>query len=135
MKARRPVVLTALVLAAAPAGAAEPAGFRRGAWFGEWVREEWVEPGVRVYLNGAQDQDGQKVLVLYTDGGDTRSSITFHETLDLLKASDVTVYAIGYLERERPPKLSLPATPEQTLLAIEAAFLPRSRRALSTASL
>jgi Ca-activated chloride channel homolog len=53
-----------------------------------------------VYLNGAQDQDGQKILVLYTDGGDTRSSITFHEALDLLKASDVTVYAVGYLEHQ-----------------------------------
>jgi Ca-activated chloride channel family protein len=50
-----------------------------------------------LYLNGAQEQDGQKVLVLYTDGGDTRSSLTFHDALDLLKASDVTVYAVGYL--------------------------------------
>ena len=32
---------------------------------------------IGVYLNGAQEQDGQKVLVLYTDGGDTRSSLTF----------------------------------------------------------
>lgn len=53
-----------------------------------------------VYLNGAQEQDGQKVLVLYTDGGDTRSSLTFHDALDLLKASDATVYAVGYLEHQ-----------------------------------
>jgi len=53
-----------------------------------------------VYLNGAQEQEGQKVLVLYTDGGDTRSSLTFHDALDLLKASDVTVYAVGYLEHQ-----------------------------------
>jgi len=53
-----------------------------------------------VYLNGAQAQDGQKVLVLYTDGGDTRSSLTFADALELLKASDVTVYAIGYLEHQ-----------------------------------
>lgn len=55
---------------------------------------------IGVYLNGAQNQDGQKVLVLYTDGGDTTSSLTFHEMLDLLKASDVTVYAVGYLEHQ-----------------------------------
>ena len=55
---------------------------------------------IGVYLNGAQQQDGQKVLVLYTDGGDTRSSITFSEMLDLCKASDVTVYAIGYMEHQ-----------------------------------
>lgn len=53
-----------------------------------------------VYLNGAQNQDGQKILVLYTDGGDNKSSMTLRETLDLLKASDVTVYAIGYLEHQ-----------------------------------
>ena len=55
---------------------------------------------IGVYLNGAQAQDGQKVLVLYTDGGDTRSSITFHEMLDLCKASDVTVYTVGYMENQ-----------------------------------
>ena len=55
---------------------------------------------IGVYLNGAQTQDGQKVLVLYTDGGDTTSSLTFHDMLDLCKASDVTVYAIGYMEHQ-----------------------------------
>jgi Ca-activated chloride channel homolog len=55
---------------------------------------------IGVYLNGAQQQDGQKVLVLYTDGGDTRSSISFAEMLDLCKASDVTVYAVGYMEHQ-----------------------------------
>jgi Ca-activated chloride channel family protein len=55
---------------------------------------------IGVYLNGAQELEGQKVLVLYTDGGDTTSSLTFHDMLDLCKASDVTVYAIGYLEHQ-----------------------------------
>lgn len=50
------------------------------------------------YLDGADDQDGRKVMVMYTDGGDTRSSISFSETMDLLKASNVTVYAIGLVE-------------------------------------
>ena len=53
-----------------------------------------------VYLSGAQAQDGQKILVLYTDGGDNNSSLTYHEALDLLKASDVTVYAVGYLQHQ-----------------------------------
>ena len=53
-----------------------------------------------VYLNGAADQDGQKILVLYTDGGDTRSSSTLSDAMNLLRASDVTVYAIGYLEHQ-----------------------------------
>jgi Ca-activated chloride channel family protein len=55
---------------------------------------------IGVYLDGAQDQEGQKVLVLYTDGGDTTSSLTFHGMIDLLKASDVTVYSVGYLEHQ-----------------------------------
>lgn len=54
---------------------------------------------IGVYLDGAAGQDGRKVMVLYSDGGDTRSALRFNELLDLLKASDVTVYAIGALDR------------------------------------
>jgi Ca-activated chloride channel family protein len=53
-----------------------------------------------VYLDGAGDQNGQKILVLYTDGGDTRSSMTFGDALDSLKASDVTLYVIGFLQHQ-----------------------------------
>ena len=49
-----------------------------------------------VYLDGAFDQDGHKVLLLYTDGGDTRSRLRLDELLDLVRASDVTVYAVGF---------------------------------------
>jgi Ca-activated chloride channel family protein len=55
---------------------------------------------IATYLDGASEQDGRKVMLLYTDGGDTRSSVPFHELMDLLKASDVTVYAIGELEHQ-----------------------------------
>jgi Ca-activated chloride channel family protein len=54
---------------------------------------------VGVYLHGAASQTGQKILLVYTDGGDTRSAMSYHELLDLLKASDVTLYVIGYLEQ------------------------------------
>jgi Ca-activated chloride channel homolog len=50
---------------------------------------------VGVYLDGAAEQDGRKVMVLYTDGGDTTSSLRLHELLDLVKVSDATIYAIG----------------------------------------
>jgi Ca-activated chloride channel homolog len=53
-----------------------------------------------VYLNGAADQTGQKVLVMYTDGGDTRSSLTVTHLVDMLRASDVTIYVLGYLENQ-----------------------------------
>jgi Ca-activated chloride channel family protein len=57
---------------------------------------------IGIYMNGAQDQDGRKVLVLYTDGGDTRSSTSWGDVIDMLKASDVTVYSIGFLEHQPP---------------------------------
>lgn len=47
------------------------------------------------YLDGADSQEGRKVLVMYTDGADSRSTLSFSETMELLKASNVTVYAIG----------------------------------------
>ena len=52
-----------------------------------------------VYLDGAFSQDGRKILLLYTDGDDTRSRLRFTETMDLVKASDVTVYAVGFQKR------------------------------------
>lgn len=53
-----------------------------------------------VYLSGTADLTGQKVLIMYTDGGDTRSTLTISEVNDLLRASDVTVYVVGYLEHQ-----------------------------------
>jgi Ca-activated chloride channel homolog len=50
------------------------------------------------YLHGTAAQTGQKIAVMYTDGADTRSTLSRSEMLELLKAADVTVYAIGYLE-------------------------------------
>ena len=55
---------------------------------------------IGLYLNGANEQDGRKVMVLYTDGGDTNSSLSFDMLMTLLKASDVTIYAIGALEQQ-----------------------------------
>jgi Ca-activated chloride channel family protein len=53
-----------------------------------------------VYLDGADEQDGRKILVLCTDGGDTRSALGFGDLLTLLKASDVTVYAVGFFDNQ-----------------------------------
>ena len=55
---------------------------------------------IGVYLDGAADQDGRTIMLLYTDGGDTRSTLTLPELMELLKASDVTVYAIGSLAHQ-----------------------------------
>jgi Ca-activated chloride channel family protein len=63
---------------------------------------------VGLYLDGAAGQEGRKVMVLYTDGGDTTSSLRLTELLDLVKASDATIYAIGVT-----PALALRARVEQ----------------------
>jgi len=55
---------------------------------------------IGVYLDSAASQAGRKIMLLYTDGGDTRSALRFGELLDLLKASDATVYVIGQLEHQ-----------------------------------
>ena len=55
---------------------------------------------IGLYLDGASRQDGRKVMVLYTDGGDTTSSLSFETLMTLLKASDATVYAIGALAQQ-----------------------------------
>ncbi len=73
----------------------------------ERIREQKTANGwtalydaIGVYLDGAGGQEGRKVMLLYTDGGDNRSSMTFSDLLNLLKASDVTLYAIGELEHQ-----------------------------------
>ena len=53
-----------------------------------------------VYLDGAHDDRGRKILVLYTDGGDTRSNVSFSDVMTYVRAADVTVYAIGLLEHQ-----------------------------------
>ena len=65
------------------------------------------------YLDGAAEQEGRRVLVMYTDGGDTRSALRFHETLTLLKASPVTVYAIGLVENTGSARTQLQMTLRQ----------------------
>ena len=55
---------------------------------------------VGTYLGGVQDQTGQKVLIVFTDGGDTRSTLTYLDLLNATKASDVSIYAIGFLENQ-----------------------------------
>jgi Ca-activated chloride channel homolog len=56
-----------------------------------------------VYLDGAGANEGRTILVLYTDGGDTRSTIAFGDVMTLVRASDVTIYTIGFLDRRVNP--------------------------------
>ncbi len=55
-----------------------------------------------VYLEDARARDGQHVLIMYTDGGDSSSTIGVGRLLELLRRSgNVIVYPIGYLENQQ----------------------------------
>jgi VWFA-related protein len=84
------------------------------------------------YLEIAQTQDGRKVMVVYTDGADSCSRLNLDKLMKMLKASDVTVYAIGAFGLE---SISL-TFPQRAQLAIMAeatggtAFFPISVKEL-----
>jgi VWFA-related protein len=85
-----------------------------------------------IYLDGADEIDGRKVLVVYTDGGDTRSAVTFSDAVEMLKASDVTVYGIGFLEHQ-PTSVRTEQRLRLTQLAEATggqAFFPQSTKVL-----
>lgn len=86
------------------------------------------------YLDGADSQDGRKVMVMYTDGGDTRSALSLAETLTLLKASHVTVYAIGLVENTGSARQSLQMTLRQIVEATGGqAFFPATMKDVESA--
>ena len=51
---------------------------------------------ISVYLSRVQDAQGRKVLVLFTDGEDSRSALGLGETLELVRASGVVIYPIAF---------------------------------------
>ena len=86
------------------------------------------------YLDGADQQDGRKVLVMYTDGGDTRSALTLRDTLDLLKASHVTLYAIGLVDNAGSARSQLQMTLRQLAEATGGqAFFPAGMKDVDSA--
>jgi Ca-activated chloride channel family protein len=52
------------------------------------------------YLSDAAEEDGRKILVVFSDGGDTRSATSFSRLVTLLRASDATVYVVGLLDHQ-----------------------------------
>lgn len=55
---------------------------------------------IGVYVESAMRRGGQHVLVLFTDGGDTMSRLDYGTLQMLLRAGNVVVYALGYLEHQ-----------------------------------
>ena len=88
-----------------------------------------------VYLTGASEDEGRKILVLFTDGGDTRSQTSFSKLITMLRASDATVYAIGFMQHQ-----SMASRAEQrqrlTQITVETggeAFFPTEMRQIEEA--
>jgi Ca-activated chloride channel homolog len=52
---------------------------------------------IAVYLVRVQDSSGRKVLVLFTDGEDSRSAIPLGDLLQSIRSSAVTIYPIGIM--------------------------------------
>jgi VWFA-related protein len=87
-----------------------------------------------VYLDGADDQEGRTVLVMYTDGADSRSEMSFGEVMDTLKASLVTVYAVGLIENTGSSRHALQTRIRQMVEATGGqAFFPNALKDLDAA--
>ena len=86
-----------------------------------------------VYLETSLGRDGQHVLLLYSDGGDSASTMHFGRLQTLLRLADVIVYAVGYLEHQRGADRTLQQM-RLTQIARETggeAFFPASARDLN----
>ncbi|MDP3718488.1 MAG: VWA domain-containing protein [Acidobacteriota bacterium] len=86
------------------------------------------------FLDGVDQQEGRRVLVMYTDGADSRSVLSFGETLTLLRASPVTVYAIGFVGNTGSSRQLLQMTLMQlTEVTGGQAFFPSSMKGVEEA--
>ena len=86
------------------------------------------------YLNGADDDHGRKILVLYSDGGDTRSALAFADVMTLLRGSDVTVYPVGFMQHQGGGRNQQQLRLQQ--IAVESggeAFFPTSMKEIEAA--
>src|SRR5688500_1129067 len=53
-----------------------------------------------VSLDGAAETDGRTILLLDTDGGDTRSATPLGDVMPLVRASDATTHTVGFLDHQ-----------------------------------
>ncbi len=51
---------------------------------------------ITVYLSRVADSTGRKILVLFTDGDDTTSSVSLPDLMSLVRGSSVTIYPIAF---------------------------------------
>jgi VWFA-related protein len=88
-----------------------------------------------VYLDGADDgRSGRTILVMYTDGADSQSRLRLSELMDLVKASQVTIYAVGLIEHTGSMRSELTMRLQQIVEATGGqAFFPSALKDLDGA--
>jgi Ca-activated chloride channel homolog len=90
---------------------------------------------ISVYLSRVQDSSGRKILVLFTDGEDTRSALSLGECLQLIRSSGVTIYPIAFTGGFPPGSAralrSKSVLEQMAELTGGAVFYPRSSKDLS----
>jgi Ca-activated chloride channel homolog len=57
---------------------------------------------IAVYISRVQDATGRKVLVIFSDGEDSKSSLTLDEVLRLIRGASVSIYSIAFMGGFRP---------------------------------
>ena len=88
---------------------------------------------IAVYLSRVQDGSGRKVLVLFTDGDDTRSALAFPDVLKLVRSGRVTIYAIAFGVSGGPSRTLRPRAILEQLAQMTGGqvFTPRGSRDLA----
>lgn len=88
---------------------------------------------IAVYLSRVQDGSGRKVLVLFTDGDDTRSALGFSDLMKLVRSGRVTIYPIAFGMQGRGAGSLRPRAVLQELATMTGGevFTPRSSRDLA----
>jgi len=56
---------------------------------------------VATFLDRVWDYEGRKTLAVFSDGADSRSTLSFSEAMDLVKLSDTTIHSIQFGDRVR----------------------------------
>ncbi|PYQ39293.1 MAG: hypothetical protein DMF77_21865 [Acidobacteria bacterium] len=90
---------------------------------------------ISVYISRVQDASGRKVLVLFTDGEDTRSALGLSEVLQLIRSSGVIIYPIAFMGGFPPGSAralhSKSVLEQMAEVTGGAVFTPRSSKDLS----
>jgi Ca-activated chloride channel family protein len=88
-----------------------------------------------LYLHRAAEDPGRTVLVAFTDGGDSRSTIDFADALSAVRASAATIYVVGFLEHQSSSSRNLQRLRLQQLAAEAGglAIFPLSMREIERA--